>query len=68
MMINKKNNVAISKKQIDKFLIDYNLNKTKLAKELNVSRSFLTNVINGKRKSKILNAKIQNFIINKKKG
>ena len=47
-----------NKKEIDKILIDMNLSKKQFAKELNVSRVYLTNVINGKKPSKKLNIRI----------
>lgn len=53
-----------SKKEIDKILIDMNLSKKQLAKELNVSRVYLTNVINGKKPSKKLKNRILEYINN----
>ena len=55
-----------NKKIIDKALIDLQISKTQLAKELDVSRVFLTNVINGKRKSNILLNRIFDYISNHK--
>ena len=51
-----------TKKIIDKSLIDLQISKTQLAKELNVSRVFLTSVINGKRKSETLLNRIFEYI------
>lgn len=53
-----------NKKEIDKILIDMNLSKKQLAKELNVSRVYLTNVINGKKPSKKLKNRILEYINN----
>ena len=52
------------KKEIDKILIDMNLSKKQFAKELNVSRVYLTNVINGKKPSKKLKNRILEYINN----
>lgn len=53
-----------NKKEIDKILIDMNLSKKQFAKELNVSRVYLTNVINGKKPSKKLKNRILEYINN----
>ena len=53
-----------NKKEIDKILIDMNLSKKLFAKELNVSRVYLTNVINGKKPSKKLKNRILEYIKN----
>lgn len=54
------------KKIIDKHLIDLEISKTQLAKELGVSRVHLTNVINGKKKSPDLEKRIYDFILKEK--
>lgn len=55
----------MNKKEIDKKLIDLNLTKTHLAKQLGVSRGYLTNVINGKKDNKNIELRILNYINNK---